>query len=105
MVRRELPALAVLLACVACGRSERTEVTTRDAALLEPITDRALVQSLGPTAERILEAHRDAPLGTEIPFEHEGQRFVARIELHDNPAADPGRPAGSHRGVSVYRAR
>jgi hypothetical protein len=55
-------------------------------------------------AEKILSEHGDAPVGTEIPFTLNGKRYVARVEIHDNPDASPGRPPGEHKGITVYLA-
>jgi hypothetical protein len=53
-------------------------------------------------AEEILWADSNAAFGTEVPFVLNGHRYVARFEWHDNPDADPGRPLGRHKGVTVY---
>ena len=53
-------------------------------------------------AQEILDAHPNAELGAEFPFEIEGKRYVARFEEHDNPDADPNRPIGPHKGITVY---
>lgn len=100
-------ALAPLTLVAACTEDTPKPVSEAlaepaDEPELEPITDPDLVRELGPIAQRILEEHAEDPLGTEIPFQHEGRRYVARIEVHDNPEGDPGRPLGKHRGVSVY---
>ncbi len=42
--------------------------------------------------------------GTEIPFELDGQRYLARLERHYHPPGFQGGPNGWHKGVSVYRA-
>lgn len=44
------------------------------------------------------------PLGTEVPFELEGRRFMARLEPHYHPPGYQGGPNGWHKGVSVYEA-
>lgn len=71
---------------------------------LRPVTDAALEQALAPRAQEILEEHADAPIGAEFPFEHEGEPFVARIEIHEHPHGGPRKPWGPHRGVTVYHA-
>lgn len=43
--------------------------------------------------------------GTEIPFELDGQRYLARVEHHYHPPGYVGGPNGWHKGVTVYRAR
>ncbi|MBK6683032.1 MAG: peptidoglycan-binding protein [Deltaproteobacteria bacterium] len=42
--------------------------------------------------------------GTEIPFELDGQRYLARLERHYHPPGFQGGPNGWHKGVTVYRA-
>lgn len=42
--------------------------------------------------------------GTEIPFELDGQRYLARLERHYHPPGYQGGPNGWHKGVTVYRA-
>lgn len=42
--------------------------------------------------------------GTEIPFEVDGQRYLARLERHYHPPGYQGGPNGWHKGVTVYRA-
>jgi peptidoglycan hydrolase-like protein with peptidoglycan-binding domain len=43
--------------------------------------------------------------GTEIPFELEGRRYVARLERHYHPPGYVGGPNGWHKGVTVYEAK
>jgi hypothetical protein len=54
-------------------------------------------------SEKLLAEHADAPIGSEFPLSVGGERYVARIEEHDNPQNEPGRPPGKHRGVTVYK--
>jgi hypothetical protein len=68
---------------------------------LRALTDDELTRPLVLEAERILEQRADDPIGTEIPFEHQGQRYVARIETHYHPVGGPKRPWGPHRGVTL----
>ena len=53
-------------------------------------------------AVEILRANPDAEYDTEFPFTLGGRKYVARIEVHDNPNGDPQRPQGKHKGVTVY---
>ena len=53
-------------------------------------------------AESLLKENADAKVGTEIPFRLNGKRYVGRVEEHDNPSGEPGRPAGKHKGITVY---
>lgn len=45
------------------------------------------------------------PMGTEVPFELEGRRYLARLEPHYHPPGYQGGPNGWHKGVSVYEAQ
>lgn len=47
-------------------------------------------------SERLLEQHADRPIGTNIPFNLDGRRYVGRIEVHNDPAK------GQHKGLTVY---
>ncbi|MCK6545981.1 hypothetical protein L6R52_08935, partial [Myxococcota bacterium] len=40
--------------------------------------------------------------GTEIPFELDGKRYLARLERHYHPPGYVGGPNGWHKGVTVY---
>ncbi|HYJ09026.1 MAG TPA: hypothetical protein VEX18_08450 [Polyangiaceae bacterium] len=66
-------------------------------------------QKAEPTAEliagseKLLADHADAPIGSQFPLSVGGARYVARIEEHDNPGNEPGRPPGKHKGVTVYK--
>jgi hypothetical protein len=40
--------------------------------------------------------------GTEIPFELDGKRYLARLERHYHPPGYVGGPTGWHKGVTVY---
>lgn len=51
---------------------------------------------------KILAKNPDAKVGSEHPFVVDGKHYVGRIEEHDNPANEPGRPPGKHKGVTVY---
>lgn len=55
-------------------------------------------------AESLLKQNPDAAIGSEYPFELDGRRYVGRVEEHDNPSGEPGRPQGKHRGITVYEA-
>ncbi len=43
--------------------------------------------------------------GTEIPFEIDGKRYLARLEHHYHPPGYIGGPNGWHKGVTVYEAQ
>jgi hypothetical protein len=103
--------LAVLF--VACARSEGTphRGASSDDAPRQQAGSLAATSKKAPTspelverAEKILAEHSNEPVGTEIPFTLNGQRYVARLELHDNPDGSPERPSGQHKGVTVYIA-
>jgi hypothetical protein len=53
-------------------------------------------------ATELLGANDSAKIGTEFPFEMDGKRYVARLEVHDNPDGDPNRPLGEHKGITIY---
>ena len=53
-------------------------------------------------ATELLWANDSAKIGTEFPFDLNGKRYVARMEMHDNPDGDPNRPQGEHKGMTVY---
>jgi hypothetical protein len=58
--------------------------------------------ALAKKAEELLREHADAAIGSEYPFTLDGRRYVGRIEEHDNPTGEADRPAGKHKGVTVY---
>lgn len=64
-----------------------------------PITGRV---PPGVVAEAKGLLHHD--YGAEIPFELDGQRYLARLERHYHPPGYQGGPNGWHKGVTVYRA-
>jgi hypothetical protein len=53
-------------------------------------------------ATELLWANDSAKIGTEFPFEMSGKRYIARMEMHDNPDGDPNRPQGEHKGITIY---
>lgn len=58
--------------------------------------------ALAEKAEELLKENSDADIGKEFPFELDGKRYVGRMEVHDNPTGNPDRPAGKHKGITVY---
>jgi hypothetical protein len=60
-------------------------------------------EELITASKKLLAEHADAPIGSEFPISVGGKRYVARIEAHDNPGNEPGRPPGKHKGVTVYK--
>lgn len=69
--------------------------------LLKKETTRAIAKQ----ARVIIDAHSDAPIGTEVPFQADGEEYVARIEVHYHPPGGDKKPWGEHPGVSVFVAR
>lgn len=69
-----------------------------------PLRDDERTEALERKAAEVLKAHADEPVGTEVPFELDGARYVARVEWHhrDEASSEPG-PKGQHKGVTVYR--
>jgi hypothetical protein len=96
----------LLTLIIACSRSNEplgrsAQAQTKDVS--SPTQRKAEVTpAIARKAEKILRANEGAPIGTEIPFSMDGRRYVARFEEHDNPEGDPDRPAGRHKGVTVY---
>jgi hypothetical protein len=109
---------AVAFACailmMACRRSPRPAPPAETALAIPPTNAapppndpaRRTIAEATPDivakAADILEAESSAPIGKEVPFELNGRRYVARFEWHDNPDGDPDRPAGKHKGITVY---
>jgi hypothetical protein len=91
------PMRADLLPTAKAEDSERTK--------LRPVSPGETTPAIEQRAKEILEAHADAPLRTEIPFDNEGKSYIARIEEHYHEPGGPRRPWGPHRGVTVYHAR
>ena len=44
------------------------------------------------------------PMGSEVAFELDGKRYLARLEQHYHPPGYKGGPNGWHKGCSVYQA-
>ncbi|HEX6272805.1 MAG TPA: hypothetical protein VFZ53_07195 [Polyangiaceae bacterium] len=97
------PILCTLLT-LACARAEagRDDTTppapTRSGSVTETDRKAEVTPELAERAQRILDEHADAPVGTEIPFTLGGKRYIGRIEEH----ADAEK--GEHKGVTVYHA-
>ena len=49
------------------------------------------ITTITAAAKRILREHHGSPYGTEIPFQADGKRYVARIERHYHPPGGPRR--------------
>jgi hypothetical protein len=100
--------ILLLLASVGCSRSSEAEGRSAHeptGAVSSPTQQKAEVTpELTRRAEQILKENEGAAIGAEIPFSMNGRRYVARIEEHENAEGDPGRPAGKHKGVTVYVA-
>lgn len=94
----------LLLATLGCSRITKAEGRSAESTgeVTSPTQQKAEVTpELTRKAEELLRENAGAAIGTEIPFSLKGRRYVARIEEHDNPGGDPGRPAGRHKGVTV----
>ncbi|HEU4409771.1 MAG TPA: hypothetical protein VFS43_31250 [Polyangiaceae bacterium] len=101
--------------CSVGGAPSRTDERPAQAAPASPAPDagrpsRALKDdevspALSKRASELLKDNADKPLGTEVPFELGGRRYIARIEQHyrEPDSAEPG-PKGSHKGVTLYAA-
>jgi hypothetical protein len=95
--------LVIVILALACTRAEarRNEdppAAKRAGTVTETDRKAEVTPELAERAQKILEAHADAPVGTEIPFTHGGKRYIARIEQHDNAEK------GAHKGVTIYIA-
>jgi hypothetical protein len=51
---------------------------------------------------KLLQDHGNEPIGSLVPTEFEGRRYIARLEIHYHPEGGPVRPWGNHRGVSLF---
>jgi hypothetical protein len=69
--------------------------------LLKKETTRAIAKQ----ARAIIDTHAAEPIGTEVPFQADGEAYVARIEVHYHPPGGDKKPWGEHPGVSVFVAR
>jgi hypothetical protein len=70
----------------------------------QPLQPGETTPAIEQRAKAILDANREAAIGTELTFEIDGRRYLARIEEHYHEPGGPHRPWGRHRGVTVYRA-
>jgi hypothetical protein len=61
-----------------------------------------MTSEIAKRAREILDEHRAAAFGTEVPFEIDGHPYVGRIEEHYHEPGGPRKPWGRHRGVTVY---
>lgn len=69
-------------------RAEPTQATDLQPASVSPeLTDKSA---------QLLEQHSNKPVGTEIPFTLNGQRYIGRIEMHEDPVK------GKHKGLTAY---
>jgi hypothetical protein len=117
-MRTSHPALAplLLLGIVAVAACSRSETLASDAgsqpglvrAAEGPLDagrrlrDEEVSSRVAEAARRVLNEHAAAPYGTLIAIEVDGVRYVARIEQHHAEPGEPGRPAGAHKGVTLY---
>jgi len=65
-------------------------------AALRVLDEREVTAELRAKAVEVLEEHSAEALGTEIPIESGGRRYVARLEEHWDAERGP------HRGVTLY---
>ena len=89
---------------IGCSRAEAGDSATNPSAAKNAgevsETDRKaeVTPEIAEHAQKILEQHAGAPIGTEIPLTLGGKRYIARIEKHEDSEK------GEHRGVTVYLA-
>jgi hypothetical protein len=116
VLRRLFMRSVVVVACVlsgawlgaSCARSDEGRdgpalVASAEASALGEKAE--VTPELAKKAEEILNANPGAELGTTVRFELDGKAYIGRFEEHDNPEGEPGRPAGKHKGVTVYVGR
>lgn len=60
------------------------------------LDEHEVTAELRAKAVEVLEEHSAEPLGTELPVESAGRRYVARLEQHWDAQRGP------HRGVTLY---
>lgn len=71
------------------------------ATKLRRLKNSEITATVTSNARRILKEHFSEPYGTEIPFDGDGRRYVARLEKHYHEPGGPLKPWGWHKGVSV----
>jgi hypothetical protein len=69
---------------------------------LRRLGDSEVTPAISAAAVKILHDHGADPIGTEVPFDANGKRYVGRIELHYHPPGGALKPWGYHHGVSVF---
>ena len=98
-------AAGLLVVCAAGYRqasSDTSRAPTEAVSQREPAGDlraldeREVTPELRAEAVDVLEQHSGEPLGTEVPIESGGRRYVARLEQHWDAQRGP------HRGVTLY---
>jgi hypothetical protein len=109
---RYLLALAALNVCSGCegGRAAVGSAEAKQPSDSKPTETKSpetrqkakLTPELVEASEKLLAEHASAPVGSEFPLTVGGKTYTGRIEEHDNPEGEPGRPPGKHRGVTVY---
>jgi len=107
-----LVALCLALALAACSQNgEQPTAETPSPRRGDSTEERVrlpqdeVTPALARAAERVLEEHAEAPLGSEFNLDYAGKRYVARIEEHYHEPGGPDRPYGHHRGVTLYRSQ
>lgn len=63
------------------------------------LTPAELTPDIMAKSEELLKQHAEAPVGSEYDFDSNGQRYIARIEMHEDQAK------GKHKGITVYAKR
>jgi hypothetical protein len=95
--------LVIFSLLLGCSRAEANRGAAGKAlAPFEGGRKAEVTPALAQKAEELLREHADAAIGSEYRFTLDGQRYVGRIEEHDNPTGEADRPAGKHKGVTVY---
>lgn len=87
------------------GAAELSAEVEVASAPLRRLLKRETTRTVAKAARRIIDAHAKDAVGTEISFDADGERYVARIERHYHPPGGEKKPWGEHAGVSVFVAR
>ena len=69
---------------------------------LERLNSKRVTSKMGFKASDILKSTYDLPMGSEIPFEIDGDQYAAKIELHYHTPQVHPLPWGWHRGISLF---
>ncbi len=66
------------------------------------LTQKEVTPAITQWAKKILREHGKEAIGTQVPFELDGVRYLGVVELHYHPPGGPLRPWGPHHGISIF---